>query len=79
MLRDSHHEDFTPLAPVCPKCMEAFGGGTVWKCPIGFTILMWVQQECSGLSGLKWKENVDVAAGGVVERFGSFEKAWSKG
>ena len=59
--------------------MEAFGGGTIWKCHIGFTILLWVQQEYSGLSGMKWKETVDVSAGDVVERFGLFEKAWGKG
>ena len=40
---------------------------------------MWVQQEYSGLSGMKWKETVDVSAGDVVERFGLFEKAWGKG
>ena len=64
--------------PLWPKYMEAFGGGTIWKCHIGFTILLWVQQQYSGLSGMKWKETVDVSAGDVVERFGLFEKAWGK-
>lgn len=29
---------------------------------------MWVQQEYSGLSGLIWKDSVEVSAGGIGER-----------
>lgn len=64
--------DFTPPT-LCPKCMEAFGGGPS-ESVIGFTILLWVQQEYSGLSGMKWKETVDVSAGDVVERFGLLKR-----